>query len=96
MHGQSDQQRLLRTDRQRRVDRMWQELQKTLAYTAAYRRHQEVSAELTELVTRPERPGSRLAAVGIEEIAAASPSWEEAELLAEETRLHADALRMAG
>ena len=55
VHGQSDQQRLLRTDRQRAaLDRYaGEELQKTLgAYTAAYRRHQEVSAELTELVTR--------------------------------------------
>ncbi|AAZ56065.1 DNA repair protein RecN [Thermobifida fusca YX] len=102
VHGQSDQQRLLRTDRQRAaLDRYaGEELQKTLgAYTAAYRRHQEVSAELTELVTRARERAQEadLLRFGIEEIAAAElRPGEEAELLAEETRLaHADALRMA-
>ena len=102
VHGQSDQQRLLRTDRQRAaLDRYaGEELQKTLgAYTAAYRRHQEVSAELTELVTRARERAQEadLLRFGIEEIAAAERRpGEEAELLAEETRLaHADALRMA-
>ena len=100
VHGQSDQQRLLRTDRQRAaLDRYaGEELQKTLgAYTAAYRRHQEVSAELTELVTRARERAQEadLLRFGIEEIAAAElRPGEEAELLAEETRLaHADALR---
>lgn len=102
VHGQSDQQRLLRTDRQRAaLDRYaGEELQKTLgAYTAAYRRHQEVSAEWTELVTRARERAQEadLLRFGIEEIAAAElRPGEEAELLAEETRLaHADALRMA-
>ncbi|MEY9211004.1 DNA repair protein RecN [Thermobifida halotolerans] len=102
VHGQSDQQRLLRTDRQRAaLDRYAGEgLSTTLAaYTAAYRKHQEVEAELAELTTRARERAQEadLLRFGVEEIAAAEPRpGEDAELLAEETRLaHADALRLA-
>jgi len=102
VHGQSDQQRLLRPDRQRAaLDRYaGDELQATLgAYTAAYRRHREVEAELAELTTRARERAQEadLLRFGVEEIAAAElRPGEDAELLAEETRLaHADSLRLA-
>ncbi|KUP95264.1 DNA repair protein RecN [Thermobifida cellulosilytica] len=102
VHGQSDQQRLLRTDRQRAaLDRYAGDaLNATLgAYTAAYRKHQEVEAELTELTTRARERAQEadLLRFGVEEIAAAElRPGEDEELLAEETRLaHADALRLA-
>lgn len=102
VHGQSDQQRLLRADRQRSsLDRFaGEELAKFLKqYTAAYRRHREVSAELEELVERARERAQEadMLRFGAEEIAAAEPlPGEDAELLAEETRLaHADSLRVA-
>ncbi|WP_017606324.1 DNA repair protein RecN [Nocardiopsis alkaliphila] len=102
VHGQSDQQRLLRSDRQRSsLDRFaGEDLSRVLKrYTAAYRRHREVSAELEELVERARERAQEadLLRFGVEEIAAAEPRpGEDAELLAEETRLaHADGLRVA-
>ncbi|MFD6953045.1 DNA repair protein RecN [Nocardiopsis sp. TSRI0078] len=102
VHGQSDQQRLLRTDRQRSsLDRFaGDELSRALKqYAVAYRRHREVSAELEELVERARERAQEadMLRFGVEEIAAAEPlPGEDAELLAEETRLaHADSLRVA-
>jgi DNA repair protein RecN (Recombination protein N) len=102
IHGQADQWRLLQPARQR-------ETLDTFAgkpvlvplgeYASAYRRHREVEAELTELVTRQR---DRLAEAdllrfGLEEIAKAEPlPGEDAELAAEEERLaYADGLRTA-
>ncbi|MFC4565330.1 DNA repair protein RecN [Nocardiopsis mangrovi] len=102
VHGQSDQQRLLRPERQRgALDRYAGErLSPTLnAYSVAYRRHREVEAELAEVTTRARERAQEadLLRFGAEEIAAAEPQQgEDAELLAEETRLaHADSLRVA-
>lgn len=102
VHGQSDQHRLLRPERQRAaLDRYAGEpLARALrSYTTAYRRHREVSASLEELVTqaRERAQEADMLRFGVEEIAAAEPvPGEDAELLAEETRLaHADSLRMA-
>ncbi|PDP87705.1 DNA repair protein RecN [Glycomyces fuscus] len=102
VHGQSDQQRLLRSDRQRSsLDRFaGEQLAKALKqYTVAYRRHREVSAELEELVERARERAQEadMLRFGAEEIAAAElQPGEDAELLAEETRLaHADSLRVA-
>jgi DNA repair protein RecN (Recombination protein N) len=102
IHGQADQWRLLQPARQR-------ETLDTFAgkpvlvplgeYASAYRRHREVEAELTELVTRQR---DRLAEAdllrfGLDEIAKAEPlPGEDAELAAEEERLaYADGLRTA-
>jgi DNA repair protein RecN (Recombination protein N) len=102
VHGQSDQQRLLRSDRQRSsLDRFaGEQLAKALKqYTVAYRRHREVSQELEELVERARERAQEadMLRFGAEEIAAAElQPGEDAELLAEETRLaHADSLRVA-
>ncbi|MFD0773894.1 DNA repair protein RecN [Streptomonospora algeriensis] len=102
VHGQSDQHRLLRPERQRAsLDRYAGEpLARALrSYTAAYRRHREVAASLEELTAqaRERTQEADMLRFGVEEIAAAEPvSGEDAELLAEETRLaHADSLRMA-
>ncbi|GAB3212159.1 DNA repair protein RecN [Marinactinospora thermotolerans] len=101
VHGQSDQQRLLRPERQRAaLDRYaGEELAKVAsAYSAAYRRHREVADTLEELTTRARERAQEadLLRFGLEEIAAADPkSGEDEELLAEESRLgHADALRI--
>ncbi|RKS07706.1 DNA replication and repair protein RecN [Nocardiopsis sp. Huas11] len=102
VHGQSDQQRLLRTDRQRSaLDRFSGEaLHKALKqYSVAYRRHREVTVELEELVERARERTQEadMLRFGVEEITAAElQPGEDAELLAEETRLaHADGLRVA-
>ncbi|GLU49388.1 DNA repair protein RecN [Nocardiopsis ansamitocini] len=102
VHGQSDQQRLLRTDRQRAaLDRYAGEsLAKVLStYSAAYRRHREVAEELAELTTqaRERAQEADILRFGVEEVTAAQPrQGEDVELLAEETRLaHADSLRLA-
>ncbi|MFW6642297.1 DNA repair protein RecN [Nocardiopsis algeriensis] len=102
VHGQSDQQRLLRTDRQRAaLDRFaGDELAKVLKqYAAAHRRHREVAAELGELVDRARERAQEadMLRFGVEEITAAQlRPGEDAELLAEESRLaHADSLRVA-
>ncbi|MGW9634362.1 DNA repair protein RecN [Nocardiopsis alba] len=102
VHGQSDQQRLLRAERQRSsLDRFaGDDLVKVLKrYSVAYRRHREVAAELEELVERARERAQEadLLRFGVEEITAAEPvPGEDAELSAEETRLaHADGLRVA-
>ncbi|TQN31305.1 DNA replication and repair protein RecN [Haloactinospora alba] len=101
-HGQSDQHRLLRTERQRAaLDRYAGEaLTRTLnSYAAAYRRHREVSEELEELTSRARdrEQEADMLRFGVEEIADAEITpGEDAELLAEENRLaHADSLRVA-
>jgi DNA repair protein RecN (Recombination protein N) len=102
VHGQSDQQQLLRPGRQRQaLDRFsGPDFAKLLAgYQRAYRRHQQVQAELTELTTRA-RDRAREAAElrrGLEEVERAEPvEGEDIELLAEDERLaNADALHSA-
>ncbi|MFC0627267.1 DNA repair protein RecN [Kribbella deserti] len=102
IHGQADQWRLLQPIRQREtLDTFAGKpvLEPLAEYVAAYRRHREVEAELTELVTRQR---DRLAEAdllrfGLEEIAKAEPQpGEDLELAAEEERLaYADGLRTA-
>ncbi|MFF7637427.1 DNA repair protein RecN [Kitasatospora sp. NPDC008050] len=102
VHGQSDQQRLLRPARQRgALDRYaGAALAEPLArYRAGYRRLREVSTLLEELTTqaRERAQEADLLRFGLEEIAAAEPvAGEELELAAEAERLgHADALSSA-
>jgi DNA repair protein RecN (Recombination protein N) len=102
VHGQADQQQLLRAGRQRQaLDRFaGPELQAVLAdYQRAYQRHREIRAELDEL-TRAARERAAEADElrrGLAEIERAEPAeGEDAQLLAEEDRLaHADALHAA-
>ena len=102
VHGQADQQQLLRPGRQRQaLDRYaGPELHAVLAdYQRAYQRHREVRAELDEL-TRAARERAAEAEDlrrGLVEIEQAEPAeGEDALLLAEEDRLaHADALHAA-
>ncbi|MEY9947098.1 DNA repair protein RecN (Recombination protein N) [Kitasatospora sp. GAS1066B] len=102
VHGQSDQQRLLRPARQRgALDRYAGEaLAEPLArYRACYRRLREVADTLAELTTRARERAQEadLLRFGLEEVAAAEPvAGEETELAAEAERLgHADALSSA-
>ncbi|GAA2438826.1 DNA repair protein RecN [Streptomyces macrosporus] len=102
VHGQTDQQGLLRPARQRQaLDRYAGEaVSAPLAeYTEAYRRLRAVSAELEELTTRARERAQEadLLRFGLEEIAAAEPrSGEDVELAAEAERLgHAEALASA-
>jgi DNA repair protein RecN (Recombination protein N) len=102
VHGQTDQQGLLRPARQRQaLDRYAGDaVAGPLAeYTAAYRRLREVSAELDELTTRARERAQEadLLRFGLDEIAAAQPqAGEDAELAAEAERLgHAEALASA-
>jgi DNA repair protein RecN (Recombination protein N) len=102
VHGQTDQQGLLRPARQRQAldryagDAVAEPLAK---YKAAYRRLREVSAELDELTTRARERAQEadLLRFGLNEIAAAEPrAGEDAELAAEAGRLgHAEALASA-
>lgn len=102
IHGQADQWRLLQPARQREtLDTFAGKavLVPLQEYAAAYKRHRDVEAELTELTTR-ER--DRLAEAdllrfGLNEVAKAEPvSGEDTELAAEEERLaYADGLRTA-
>jgi len=102
VHGQADQQQLLRAGRQRQaLDRYaGPELHAVLTdYQRAYQRHREVRAELDEL-TRAARERAAEAEDlrrGLAEIERAEPAeGEDALLLAEEDRLaHADALHAA-
>ena len=102
VHGQADQQQLLRPGRQRQaLDRYaGSELHAVLTdYQRAYQRHREVRAELDEL-TRAARERAAEAEDlrrGLVEIEQAEPAeGEDALLLAEEDRLaHADALHAA-
>ena len=102
VHGQADQQQLLRAGRQRQaLDRFaGPELHAVLTdYQRAYQRHREIRAELDEL-TRAARERAAEADElrrGLAEIERAEPAeGEDAQLLAEEDRLaHADALHAA-
>ena len=102
VHGQADQQQLLRAGRQRQaLDRFaGPELHAVLTdYQRAYQRHREVRAELDEL-TRAARERAAEADElqrGLADIERAEPAeGEDAQLLAEEDRLaHADALHAA-
>ena len=102
VHGQADQQQLLRPGRQRQaLDQFsgphFAEL--LASYQRAYRRHQEIKAELDEL-TGMARDRAREAEdlrYGLGEIQSAEPAeGEDIELVAEEERLaNADALHAA-
>ncbi len=102
VHGQTDQQGLLRPARQREAldryagDAVAVPLAK---YAGAYRRLREVADELDELTTRARERAQEadLLRFGVEEIAAAEPlPGEDAELAAEAERLgHAEALASA-
>jgi DNA repair protein RecN (Recombination protein N) len=102
VHGQADQQQLLRPGRQRQaLDRFAgpQFAELLTAYQRAYHRHVEVRAELDELTTMA-RDRAREAddlRHGVAEIERAEPAeGEDIELVAEEERLaNADALHAA-
>ncbi|MGH3275893.1 MAG: DNA repair protein RecN, partial [Streptosporangiaceae bacterium] len=102
VHGQADQQQLLRPGRQREaLDRFGgpQVAGLLAAYQRAYRTHQLVREELTELTTQA-RDRAREAADlhrGLAEVERAQPcEGEDIELLAQEDRLaNADALHAA-
>ncbi|WP_377274004.1 DNA repair protein RecN [Peterkaempfera sp. SMS 1(5)a] len=102
VHGQTDQQRLLKPSRQRgALDRYAGEavagpLER---YQAVHRRLRQVSATLEEITTRARERAQEadLLRFGVEEVAAAEPqSGEDTALAAEAERLgHADALASA-
>ncbi|GAB7034388.1 DNA repair protein RecN [Streptomyces sp. NPDC021749] len=102
VHGQTDQQGLLRPARQRQAldryagDAVAVPLAK---YTAAHRRLRAVTAELDELTTRARERAQEadLLRFGLDEIAAVEPQpGEDTELAAEAERLgHAEALASA-
>jgi DNA repair protein RecN (Recombination protein N) len=102
VHGQADQQQLLRPARQRTALDKYagDKLAAVLSdYQRSYHRHREVSGELAELTARArdqERQAEELRA-GLAEIDSLGPVAGEGEdLLAEEERLaHADALHAA-
>jgi DNA repair protein RecN (Recombination protein N) len=102
VHGQSDQQQLLRPGRQREsLDRFGGPGLADLlaAYQRAYRRHQQVQAELTELVTQARERAREAEDLrrGLDEVERAEPvEGEDIELRATEERLaNADALHSA-
>ncbi|MBQ0868595.1 DNA repair protein RecN [Streptomyces smyrnaeus] len=102
VHGQTDQQGLLRAARQREaLDRYaGRSVARPLAaYQEAYRRLRTVTAELTELTTRARERAQEadMLRFGIQEVEAADPRpGEDAELAAEAERLgHAEALASA-
>jgi DNA repair protein RecN (Recombination protein N) len=102
VHGQTDQQRLLKPARQRgALDRYAGEsLAKPLSrYQAVYRRLREVESLLDELTTKARERAQEadLLRFGVEEVSAAEPlAGEDTELAAEAERLgHADALASA-
>ncbi|RAJ59838.1 DNA repair protein RecN (Recombination protein N) [Streptomyces sp. Amel2xB2] len=102
VHGQTDQQGLLRPARQRQaLDRFaGQAVAKPLAeWSAAYRRLRRVGGELDEITTlaRERAQEADMLRYGLEEIAAVEPSaGEDTELAAEAERLgHAEALAAA-
>ncbi|MDI3388862.1 DNA repair protein RecN [Streptomyces sp. B-S-A8] len=102
VHGQTDQQGLLKPARQRQAldryagDAVSVPLEK---YAAAYRRLRGVAAELDELTTRARERAQEadLLRFGLDEIAAVEPrAGEDVELAAEAERLgHAEALASA-
>ena len=102
VHGQADQQQLLRPGRQREsLDRFGGPGLADLlgAYQRAYRQHQQVQAELTELVTRSRERAREADDLrrGLDEVERVEPAeGEDIELLATEERLaNADALHSA-
>ena len=102
VHGQADQQQLLRTARQRQaLDRFaGPELHAVLTdYQRAYHRHRELRAELDELTRAAQDRAAEAEDLrrGLSEIEQAAPAeGEDGLLLAEEDRLaHADALHAA-
>ncbi|NBM19016.1 DNA repair protein RecN [Streptomyces sp. GC420] len=102
VHGQTDQQGLLKAARQRQaLDRYAGDAVAVplTEYTAAYRRLRTVSAELDELTTqaRERAQEADLLRFGLDEIAAVEPrAGEDAELASEAERLgHAEALASA-
>ncbi|HEX3489680.1 MAG TPA: DNA repair protein RecN [Streptosporangiaceae bacterium] len=102
VHGQSDQQQLLRPGRQREaLDRFsGPEFAKLLGrYQRAYRGHQQVRAELTELITQARERAREAEDLrrGLEEIERLSPAeGEDLELREEDERLsNADELHSA-
>ncbi len=102
VHGQADQQQLLRPGRQRQaLDRFaGPELAAVLSdYQRAYQRHRDVRAELGELINQARERAAEAEDLrrGLAEIEQAEPAeGEDAQLLAEEDRLaHADALHAA-
>jgi DNA repair protein RecN (Recombination protein N) len=102
VHGQTDQQGLLRPARQRKaLDRYAGAAVATphATYAAAYRRLRAVAAELAELTTRARERAQEadLLRFGLDEIAAVEPrAGEDTELAAEAERLgHAEALASA-
>ncbi|MFD4789223.1 DNA repair protein RecN [Streptomyces sp. NPDC058459] len=99
VHGQTDQQGLLKLSRQRQaLDRYAGEAVSgpLAAYTEAYRRLRAVAAELDEIVTlaRERAQEADLLRYGLDEIAAVEPrAGEDTELAEEAERLgHAEAL----
>ncbi|WP_351233059.1 DNA repair protein RecN [Streptomyces sp. NPDC002133] len=102
VHGQSDQQGLLKPARQRQaLDRYAGDAVAGphAKYVAAYRRLKSVSAELAELTTRARERAQEadLLRFGLNEVAGVEPSaGEDVELAAEAERLgHAEALASA-
>lgn len=102
VHGQTDQQGLLRPARQRQaLDRYAGDAVSVplATYTDAYRRLRAVTAELAELTTRARERAQEadLLRFGLDEIAATEPlPGEDVELAAEAERLgHAEALASA-
>ncbi len=102
VHGQADQQQLLKPGRQREaLDRFaGADLAALLArYQRAYQRHRDVRAELDELTSRAREREHEAEDLrrGLAEIERLEPAeGEDIELLAEEQRLsHADALHSA-
>jgi DNA repair protein RecN (Recombination protein N) len=102
VHGQSDQQQLLRPGRQRQaLDRFsgpgFADLM--ASYQRVYRRHQQVQADLAELTTQARERAREAEDLrrGLEEVERAEPiEGEDLELLAEDDRLaNADALHSA-
>jgi DNA repair protein RecN (Recombination protein N) len=102
VHGQADQQQLLRPGRQRQALDQFsgQGLAELLAaYQRAYHRHQQVRAELDELTTLTEARAREAEALrrGLADVERAEPvEGEDIELVADEERLaNADALHLA-
>jgi DNA repair protein RecN (Recombination protein N) len=102
VHGQADQQQLLKPGRQRQaLDRFsgpgFAEL--LASYQRAYHRHQEVAAELAELTTAARERAREADELrrGLDDVQRAEPvEGEDIELVAEEERLaNADALHSA-
>jgi DNA repair protein RecN (Recombination protein N) len=102
VHGQADQQQLLKAGRQRQAldEFAGPDLAAVLAdYQRAYGRHREVRAELDELTSRARERAQEVEDLqrALAEIEGAEPvEGEDAELFAEEERLaHADSLNAA-